>query len=137
MPLSTPSSLDAGNREVAAAMRTHCDHHCVESLAAQIGDGEIAPRRLIELQRDVAQIENLAHLRFHHAARKTVLRNSETQHATGDRCCLEDGDRVAHQRQIVRRGKAHRTTADDGHAVRQLLRRRAAAVPSGWRDSGP
>ena len=113
--------LDAGNREIAAAMRAHRDHHGVESIAAQAGDGEIAPRRLIQLQRDVAQIENLAYLRFHDAARKAVLRNSEAQHAAGDRRGLEDRDRVTHQRQIVRRRKSHRAAADDGHAVGQFL----------------
>ena len=61
--------LDARNGEIAAAMRTDGDHHCVEPFAAQTGNGEVAPSGLIELQRDAAQIQNFANLRFHHAAR--------------------------------------------------------------------
>ena len=55
-------------------MRAYCDQDRIEALAAQIGNREVASGGMIELQRNVAGGENLAHLRFHHVARQTVFR---------------------------------------------------------------
>src|SRR5579864_5452202 len=54
--------IDAGNAEIAAAMRADCQQHRVESLAAKISDGKLAPRRMIQFQRNVAGLENFADL---------------------------------------------------------------------------
>ena len=94
--------IDAGNSQIAAAMCTHGDQHGVEALAAQVGDREVAPGRVVQLERDVAGLENLAHLRFDHVARQAVLGNAEIEHAASDRRGFKDGDGVAHQREIMR-----------------------------------
>ena len=100
--------INPRNGEIAAAMRAHGDQHGVEALAAQIGNGEIPARRVIELERDVAGLENLPHLRFHHVAGQTVFGNAEIKHSAGYRRGFKNRDRVAHQGQVVRCGKSHR-----------------------------
>ncbi len=102
-------------------MRAHGDQHRVKALPAQLGDGEVAAGGGVQLQGDVAGLEDLAHLRFHHAARQAILGNAEVQHAPGDRGGLEDGDRVPHQGQVVRRREPHRSAADHGDLEWQLL----------------
>ncbi len=104
-------------REIAAAVRAHGDQHRVESLAAQIGDGEVAPGGMIQLQRDVAGLKNLAHLRFHHIARQAVFRNPQIQHSAGDRSGFKNRDRIAHQREIVSGRQSHRPAADHRNLV--------------------
>ena len=130
--------IDAGNTEIAAAMRADGDQHRVESLPAQIGDREVASGGMIQLQRDVAGFKNLANLRFDHVARQAVFGNSEIQHAAGDGRGFEDRDRVAHQREIMRGRKSNRTSADHRNLERQLCcLPRPALTLTGCLDSGP
>ncbi len=113
--------IDAGNGEIAAAMRANRDQHGIETLPAQIGNREVAAGRVIQLERDVAGLENLADLRLYHVARQAVFRNSQIEHSTRDRSGFEDRDRVAHQGKIVCGRKSHRAAADDGNFVRKFL----------------
>ena len=113
--------IDAGNGQVAAAVRAHGDQHRIESLPPQIGDREVASGGLIQLERDVAGFENLAHLRFHHVARQSIFGNAQIQHSARDRRRFENRDRIAHQREIVRRRESHRAAADDRNFERQFL----------------
>src|SRR5207302_3268082 len=61
--------IHAGNGEIAATMSSNRDQHSVEALVRQVGDHEIAAGRLIQLESDVAGIQNFADLRFHNVAR--------------------------------------------------------------------
>ena len=115
--------VDAGNAEIAAAVRAHGDQHGIESLAAQIGDGEVPAGRMIQLQRDVAGFENLAHLRFHYVARQAIFRNAEIEHSAGHRRRFKNGDRISHQRQIVRGRQSHRAAAHDRNLKGSLAAR--------------
>jgi hypothetical protein len=92
-----------------------------KSLTAQIGNREVAAGRMIQLERDVAGLENLAHLRFDHIARQAILRDSEVQHSARNRRGFENRDRVSHEGEIVRRREAHRTAADDGYLEGKLF----------------
>ena len=74
--------IDTRNREIAAAVRADRDQHRIEALPPQIGNGEVPSRGLIQLQRDVARLENLTDLRLHDVARQPVLRNPEVQHSS-------------------------------------------------------
>ena len=76
---------------------------------------------MIQLQRDVARLQNLADLRFYHAARQPVLRNSQIQHSARDRRGFEDRDRIAHQREIVRRRESNRAAAHHRNFVRKFV----------------
>src|SRR5579862_7545919 len=113
--------IDTGYGEVAAAMSAYRNQHGVESLPPQIGNREVAPRRVIELERDVASLENLADLRFHYVARQAILGNPEIKHSAGDRRGFKNCDRITHQREIVRRRKANRPSANDRHFIWKLL----------------
>ena len=93
--------IDTRYRQVTAAVCADRDQHRVEALPPQFADGEVAPGGGVQAQRDVAGFEDLAHLRLDHTSRQTILRDAEVQHSAGDRRSFEDGDRVAHQRQIV------------------------------------
>ena len=112
--------VDAGNREVAAAMRPDREHDGVEALLAQLRDCEIAARRRIQFERDIPGFQNFANLRLDHGARKAILRNAQVQHSAGDLRGFEDRDRITHQRQIVRRRQSDRSAADDRDLVMQL-----------------
>ena len=111
--------IDAGNGEIAAAMRADCNQDGIE-VAAQIGDGEVAAGRMIEFQRDIAGGENLAHLRFHHVAGQAIFGQAEIEHAARHLRGFKDGDGVAHQGKIVGGRKSHRTGAHDGNAKGKL-----------------
>src|SRR5581483_9567181 len=112
--------VNSRNREIAAAVSAHRNQDSIETLRAQIFNGEILSRALVEFQRDIARLQNFPHLRFHHVARQPVLRNSQVEHSSGNRGGLKDGHGVAHQRQVVSGRQAHRTGADDGYFPRQL-----------------
>ena len=88
--------VDAGNTEIAAAMSSYSDEDSVESVAAQFGDGEVAACGVIQLERDVARLENFAHLGFHYVTGQTVFRNAEIQHAAGNRRRFKNGYGIAH-----------------------------------------
>jgi hypothetical protein len=105
----------AGDGEIAAAVRAHGDQHRVE-VTAQIGNGEIAAGCMVQFQRDVAGRENLAHLRFHHVARQAILRQAEIEHSARHLRCFKDGDRIAHQRQVVRGRQADGARAYDSNS---------------------
>ena len=77
-------------REIAAAMRADRDQYGIEALAPQIGDGEVPPGGMIQLQRDVAGFENLAHLRLHYVARQAIFGNAQIQHSAGHRRGFKD-----------------------------------------------
>ena len=113
--------IDTGDAEIAAAMRSHGDKHGVEALAAQIGNREVAAGRMIQLQRDVAGLENLAHLRFDDIARQAVFGDAEIQHSARHRCGFENGDGVSHESKIVRGRESHRAAAHDRYFERKLL----------------
>ena len=113
--------IDPGNAEIAAAMRAHGDEHGVESLTAQIGNGEVAAGRVIQLERDVAGLKNLAHLRFDHVARQAVLGDAEVEHSARNRRGFENRDGVSHEREIVRGRESHRAAADYGNLVRKFV----------------
>ena len=95
--------VNAGDGEIAAAMRAHGDQHCIEALVAQVGNREVASGRLIELESNVAGREDFAHLRFHHVTRQAVFGNAEVKHSAGDGSGFKNRDRVAHERQVMRR----------------------------------
>ncbi len=68
--------IDTGNGKIAAAVGAHRNQHSIKSLRAQIFNGEILSRALVEFQRDIARLQNFPHLRFHYIARQPVLRNA-------------------------------------------------------------
>ncbi len=70
---------------------------------------------MIQLESNVARFENLAHLGFDHVSRQTVFRNAQVEHPAGYRCGFKNGDRIAHQRQVMRSGQTHRAPANHGH----------------------
>ena len=111
--------IHAGNSEVAAAVRADGNQNGIE-VAAQIGDGEVAARRLVQFQSDVAGSENLAHLCLHHVAGQAIFGQAEVEHAARHLRCFEDGDGIAHQGEIVRGRKAHRARADDCNSKGKL-----------------
>ena len=98
-------------REIAAAMRAHCDQHRIESLPSQIRNREVAPGGMIQLESDVAGLQNLADLCFDHAARQPVLGNSQIEHSTRNWSGFEDRDRVAHQGEVMCGRESHWTAA--------------------------
>ena len=104
-------------RQVAAAMCANRDQHCIEALPPQLANGEVASRCKVQAQRDVAGFEDLAYLGFDHTSRQAILRDSEVQHSARNRRRFEDGDRVAHQRQIVCCREANWSASDDGDLV--------------------
>ena len=55
--------IDPWNAEIAAAMRSDGDQHGVEALPPQFGNRKIATGSVVQLQRDVARLQNLADLR--------------------------------------------------------------------------
>ncbi len=73
----------------------------------------------VELQLD-AQVEDALHLGVEHVARQPVLRNAEAHHAAGERTGLDDLDAVAEPPQVIRRGQARGSGADDEHALAAL-----------------
>ena len=78
----------------------------------------------VELQHD-AKVENSVDLGIEHVARQTIFGNSEAHHAAGKRTGLMDLDRMTHAPQVIGRGQARRTGADDQHALAAVgLRRR-------------
>jgi hypothetical protein len=95
--------VDTRYRQVAAAMRAHRDQHRVKPLMPQLTNGEVASGDRVQAQRDVARFEDLSYLGFDHTSRQAILRDSEVQHSARNGRRFEDGDRVAHQRQVVRR----------------------------------
>src|SRR4051812_45519927 len=81
----------AGNGQIATAMRSYGNQNGVESLPAQLGDGEVSSRCMIQFEGDVAGFQDLPNLRLHDIAGQAVFGNSEVEHAASDRRRLEDG----------------------------------------------
>jgi len=94
----------------------------MEALLPQARDREIASGGLIQLKLDVAGFKNLAHLRLHHSAGQPVLWDSEIQHSSCNWRRLEDGDRVPHQSEVVRRGQTDWSSANNSNFERKLFR---------------
>ena len=88
--------INTRNAEITATMGTHRDQNGIESLLAQIRDHEVAACGVIQLERDVARLENFAHLGFHYVTGQTVFRNAEIQHAAGNRRRFKNGYGIAH-----------------------------------------
>ena len=71
--------------------------------------------------------QNVVHFHLDDFARQAKLRNTQVEHAAGDRSGLKDLNGVAKQGQIVRTGKAAHARADNGDLLvalwswRQLL----------------
>ena len=84
--------VDAGDTEVATAMRADGHQHRVEALLPQVGNHEVASGGVIQLQSDIASFQNLAHLGFNHVARQAIFRYAQVQHSSRDRRCFEDRD---------------------------------------------
>ena len=103
--------IDTWDTEIAATMRSHGDQHGIEALPPQFGNRKVAPGSMIQLQRDVSRLQNLADLRLHHASRQSVFRDSQIQHSARDRRGFEDRHRITHQREIVRSRESHRPSA--------------------------
>src|SRR5579864_6279427 len=83
--------INAGDAQIAASMCSHCDQDGVESLLPEIGNLKVTPGGVVQLKGDIAGLKNLADLRLDHIARQPVLRNSEIEHASGNRRSFEDG----------------------------------------------
>ena len=108
--------VHAGNGEITAAVSAHRDYDRGKALFVQPGDREIPAGGVIQFKRDVARFENLADLGVHDAARQPVFRDAEVHHPSGDRCGVEDGNRIAQQPEVVSRGETDRASADDRDA---------------------
>ena len=102
MPFVYAIEIDPGNAEIAAAVGAHGDENGVETLAAKIGDGEVAAGRVIQLKRDVASLKNLADLGFDHIARQAIFRDAQVKHSARNRSGFKNCDRVSHEGKIVR-----------------------------------
>ena len=76
---------------------------------------------MIEFERDVARLQNLPDLRFHHAARQPVLRNSQIQHSARDWRSFENRDCIAHQREVMRCRESNRASAHDSNLIRKFV----------------
>ena len=113
--------INSGNGQVAAAMRAHRDQHRVKTLPPQIGNREIFAGGVIELKGNVSGRDDFAHLRFNHIARQSVLRNSEVKHAARNRSSFKNCDCVAHQSEVMRRGKSDRPASHDRDFEGQFL----------------
>ena len=113
--------IDSRDAEIAAAVRADGDQHRVESLASQIGDREVASGSMIQFESDVARLQNLSDLRFHHIARQAVFRNSQIQHSARDWRGFENRDRIAHQREVMRRRESNRASAHDSNLIRKFV----------------
>src|SRR5579859_191731 len=109
--------IDAGNRQVAAAMRAYGDEHGIEALRAEVFHGEILARALVQFERNVACFQDLSYLGFNHVARQAIFGNSKIEHAARDGRGLKDGDGISHQGQIVRGRETNRTGADNCNLV--------------------
>src|SRR5512142_1160076 len=94
-------------------MGSHRDEDCIKSLVAQFADCEIASCSAVQLQFDIASLDDFAHLRLDHAARKSVLGDPEIQHAAGYRGRVEERGSITHEREIVGGRETYRTGADD------------------------
>ena len=121
MPLWTPSRSTPGMVRSRLRCAPTAIKHGVEALTAQIGNREVASGRVIQLERDVAGLENLAHLRFDHVARQAVFGNAQIEHSARDRSGFKNRDRVSHQCKIVRGRESDRPAADDRNFERKLL----------------
>src|SRR5512146_2594445 len=102
-------------------MSSHRDEDRIKSLIAQFADCEITSCSAVQLQFDIAGLDDFAHLRFNHAARKSVLGYPEIQHAAGYRGRVEERDPVTHEREIVGCRETYRTGADDCDSKRELF----------------
>ena len=102
-------------------MRSDGNEHGVESLTAQVRNREVAAGCMIQLERDVAGLKNLAHLCFDHVARQAVFGNAQIQHSARHRRSFEDRDGVSHESEIVRRREPDRAATDDRHFERKFL----------------
>ena len=105
--------INSGNAEIAAAMSADGEEHGIEALASQIGNRKVSSRRMIQLEGNVAGLENLSDLRFHHATRQAVFRNAKIQHSASDGSGFENRDWVTHQGEVMGSRQSHRTAADD------------------------
>src|SRR5476649_208909 len=106
--------------KIAAAVGANRDHDRIESLRTQSGNRVIAAGGTVQFQGDVADFEDFADLRIHHAARQAVFRNSQAEHPTRHRRGVEDGHRVTFYGQVGRRREPNRTASHYGDAIRQL-----------------
>ena len=74
-PLVDAIQVNAGDGEVAAAVRAHGDQHRVEAL--MVRESEVSSCGLIQLEGDVAGLENLADLRLDYVARQAIFGNAQ------------------------------------------------------------
>src|SRR5208283_2221908 len=100
-PFMHAIEIDSRNAEIAAAVRAHSDEDSVETLPTKIGNAEVTAGSMIQLERDVASLQNLPHLRFDYVAWKAIFRDSEIQHPPRHRRGFENRNRVSHERQIM------------------------------------
>ncbi len=119
--------LDARDLEVAAARHADGEEDRLEPLALQGREAELGRKGCAQLQGD-AEREDLVDLGADEGAGKPVLRDAEAHHSARLLGGLEDRDRVTEERQVVRRGEARRTGADDGDLGR--------VAPAVARESG-
>src|ERR1022692_1169031 len=96
-------------------MGSYGDQRCVK-ISLQICDGKVTSRSSAQLQRDVSSGEDLPYLCFNHITRQAILRKTQIEHAPSHLGCLKDGDRIAHQREVMCCRQTYRTSADNGNA---------------------
>ena len=97
------------------------NEHGAESLTAQVRNREVAAGCMIQFERDVAGLKNLADLCFDHVARQAVFGDAKIQHSTRHRRSFEDRDGVPHESEIVRGREPHRAAAHNRYFERKFL----------------
>src|SRR5579862_984461 len=75
---------------------------------------------MVQLESDIAGLQDLPYLCFDHIPRKSIFGNPEIQHSTSHRSGLEYRDGIAHKREIMRRRKTNGTTANNRYLVWKL-----------------
>ena len=90
-------------------------------LPSQVGNREVSSGRMVQVQSDVARLENFADLRLNHVARQAVFRNSQIEHPACNRSSFENRDRITHQGEIMSRRKSNGATADDCDFIGKLF----------------
>src|SRR6266498_5575281 len=107
----------ARHRQVTAPMQTERKQNSLETLSAEICKRKIPAQTGIQLKRDT-QVQNFANLCVQHIARQTIFRNTQTQHATRNRRCIENRYWVTQQSQVVCGGESGRSGTNYRYLVR-------------------